>query len=181
VCSLLRKNIKRSKERKKIWTKKRKEKNSKREEKRSKRSTQGTLDSSIVCGAFCLIRISIATFHTCFTPLCVSAGARNMYRLAIRTSALDIYSILLFVTELCATYIYLFFVCLPSSTYILQISTEKVPCNLSATPSQVSRTSHRLYRPLLCVGKNTCKSLVRYVRVWFHQPINSWQDICFEF
>jgi uncharacterized protein YqhQ len=49
----------------------------------------------------------------------------------------------------CVPHIYLFFVCLPSSTYILQISTEKDPCNLSATLSSVSRTSHRLYHPLL--------------------------------
>jgi hypothetical protein len=105
--------------------------------------------------------------------LCVTTSARNTYRPATRTSALDIYSILLSVTELCATYICLFFVCLPSSTYILQISTEKDPYNLGATPSYVSRTSHRLYRRLLCIGKNTRKSLVRHVRVWFHQPINS--------
>jgi hypothetical protein len=67
-------------------------------------------------GAFCLVCISIATFHTCFTPLCVTTGARNMYTPTTRTSTLNIYSILLSVTELCATYI--FVLCVPSKLHI---------------------------------------------------------------
>jgi len=58
--------------------------------------------------------ISVATFNTCFLSslfplLFITTGDRNTYRPATRTSALDIYSILLSVTDLCATYIYLFF------------------------------------------------------------------------
>ena len=44
-------------------------------------------------------------------------GARNTYRPTTRTSALDIYLILLSVTDLCATYIYFFF-CVPPKIHI---------------------------------------------------------------
>jgi uncharacterized protein YqhQ len=70
VCSFLRKNIKRAKARKKL-NKKKKRKNSKREEKRSKRSTQGTLDSSIVYGAFALSVFLLLPFILVSLP-CVS-------------------------------------------------------------------------------------------------------------
>jgi hypothetical protein len=53
--------------------------------------------------SFYLVCISIAIFHTCFTLLCVTTGARNTYRLATRTSALNIYSILLSVGRMMRT------------------------------------------------------------------------------
>ena len=80
--------------------------------------------------------ISVATFNTCFLSslfplLFITTGDRNTYRPATRTSALDIYSILLSVTDLCAIYIYLFFFRASQAPHILQIGTEKDPCNLS--------------------------------------------------
>ena len=70
------------------------------------------------------------------------------FRPATRTSTLDYNSVLLSVTDLCAKYTY-YSLCVFQAPQTLQISIEKGPCNLGATASQVSRTSHRLYRPLL--------------------------------
>jgi hypothetical protein len=57
---------KEQKQGKKVWIEKRKEKIVKEKRRDRKRSTQGTLSSSIICGTFCLVHISVATFHTCF-------------------------------------------------------------------------------------------------------------------
>jgi hypothetical protein len=159
MCFLMRKNIKRAKSKKKFGQKKRKEKNSKRKGKmKEKGAHKEHLNSSIIYGAFLPCPYFRCYLSYLFHSLVCHNWCRNTYRLATRTSALDIYSILLSVTELCATYIYLFFMCLPSSTYILQISTEKDPCNLGGTSLHVSRTSHRLYRLLLYVGKNLVRT-----------------------
>jgi len=60
------KNIKKAKAKKKELDRKIKEKILKEKRRDQKKSTQGTLNSSIVCGAFCLVHICVATFHTCF-------------------------------------------------------------------------------------------------------------------
>jgi hypothetical protein len=69
---------------------------------------------------FVLSVFPLLPFHTYFTPLCVTTGARNTYRPATTTSDLDIYSILLSIIELCATYIYIyiFVLCVPSKLHI---------------------------------------------------------------
>jgi hypothetical protein len=129
----MRKNIKRAKARKKL-DKKSKEKIAKEKRRDRKGAHKEHSIALLFVVPFALsvfpllpfILVSLPCFHNC---------ARNMYRPTTMTSALDIYSILLSITKLCATYIYLFFMYLPSSTYILQISTEKDPCNLGATPS----------------------------------------------
>jgi len=98
------------------------------------------------------LSLFVATYHTCFPLFLSQIGARNTYMPATRTSVLlDHYSALLSVTDLCATYIYLF-ICVPSKIHILlQISIPRGSCNLGTTSSQVSRTSHRLYHPLLAL------------------------------
>ena len=157
MCSLLRKNIKRAKG-KKVWTKKRKENNnnSKREEKRREMEhIRNTQKLYCLCCLF-LVCVSIATFHTCFTPLFVTIGARNTYRPATRTSDLDIYSILLSVLT-CVPHMKYFSLCAFQAPHILQISTEKTLAIFVSCP-QVSRTSHLLYRPLLCIGKNLVRT-----------------------
>jgi len=58
----------------------------------------------------------------------------------------------------CVPYINYFSLCASQAPHILQISTEKEPYNLSDTSSQVSQISHRLYRPLLYVGKNLVRT-----------------------
>ena len=117
-----------------------------------KRSTQVIVNSSICLWCLLPCPCSLISFILVFLSCLSQIGARNTYRPATRTSALDIYSILLSVTDLCATYKYFCsFVCFPSSTYTLQISTPRVSCNLGTTFSQVSRTSHRLYHPLLAL------------------------------
>ena len=69
-----------------------------------KRSTKATANSSICLWCLwpcpCLLLPFIRVSLSCLSQI----GARNMYRLATRTSDLDIYSILLSVTDLCATY-----------------------------------------------------------------------------
>ena len=140
-CVLLaeKKISKEQKQEKKVWTKKRKEynNNSKREEKRREMEhIRNTQKLYCLCCLF-LVCVSIATFHTCFTPLIVTTGARNTYRTTTRTNALDIYSILLSVTDLCAIYKLFLFLCLPSSTYTSD-QYRKRPCNLGDTPSHVS-------------------------------------------
>ena len=117
-----------------------------------KRSTKATANSSICLWCLwpcpCLLLPFIRVSLSCLSQI----SARNTYMPATRTSALDIYSILLSVTDLCATYKYsCSFVYLPSSTCTLQISTLRGSCNLSTTSSQVSQTSHRLYHPLLAL------------------------------
>jgi len=121
VCPSILLAKKKIKGQKKKWTKKEKIVKNRRDR---KRSTQGTLNSSIICGAFCLVHISIATFHIYFTPLFIITGARNTYRPATRTSALNIYSTLLYVTNLCAIYTYLFF-CVPPKLHIYFRSAQK--------------------------------------------------------
>ena len=112
------KNIKRAKARKKVWIEKRKEKNSKRKEKRSKKEHSIALLFVVpfVLSIFPLLPFILVSIHIYFTRLFITTHARNTYRPATRTSALNIYSILLSVTHLCAIYIYSF-VCLLSSTY----------------------------------------------------------------
>ena len=159
VCSLLIKKYQKCKSKKKFGPKK-KIKTSKRKEKREeKRSTQGTPNSSIVCGAFCLVHISVATFHTYFTPLFVTTTSRNTYRPATRTSALDIYSILLSGTDLCATYTYLFF-CVPPKLHIYFRSVEK------NTLAILVLRPHRYHEPATGCTIH-CFALVRTpVRIW---------------
>jgi hypothetical protein len=129
------KNIQRAKSKKSL-DKKKKRKNSKIKEKiKEKGAHKEYLNSSIICDAFLPCPYFRCYLSYLFHSLVCHNWCRNTYRPATRTRALDIYSILLYVTELCATYIYLFFVCLPSFIYILQISTEKDPCNLGATPT----------------------------------------------
>ena len=66
---------------------------------------------------FPLLPFILVSIHTYFTPLFIATGARNTYGPATRTSALDIYLILLSVTDLCATYTYLF-ICVPPKLHI---------------------------------------------------------------
>ena len=107
--------------------------------------------------------ISVATFNTCFLSslfplLFITTGDRNTYRPATRTSALDIYSILLSVTDLCATYIYLFFF-VPPKLHIYFRSVQKKTLAISVP------LPHRYHEPAAgctataCVGKN-------FVRAW---------------
>ena len=77
-------------------------------------------------------------------------------RPATRTSALDIYSILLSDSDLCATiHIYILTFQAPD-TYFCSVQLRPLQSpfhSLTASP-----TSHRLYRPLLCFGKNLVRA-----------------------
>ena len=120
----------------------------------------------LACDVLFLVCVVVAIHHTCFSHPCYLAIHHTCllhtwylehFRPATRTSTLDYNSALLFVTNLCARYTY-YSLCAFQAPQILQISTDKGPCNLGTTASQVSRTSCRLYCPLLALVR-TLKEL----------------------
>jgi hypothetical protein len=157
VCSLLRKNIKRAKAIKKFGQKKEKKKIAKEKRRDKKGAHKEHSIALLFVVPFALSIFSLLSFILVSLP-CVSQlvlGTRIGQQLGQVLWTFIQYCYLLLN---CMPHIYLFFVCLPSSTYILHIRIEKDPCNLGATPSQVSRTSHRFYHPLHCVGKNLVRT-----------------------
>ena len=155
MCSLLRKKYQKSKSKKKRLDKKNKRKKIVKENRRYRKGAHKKHSIALLFVVPFALFISVATFNTCFLSslfslLFITTGDRNTHRPATRTSALDIYSILLSVTDLCATYIYICFFRASQAPHIYFRSVQKKgPCNLDTTASQVSQTSHRLYRPLL--------------------------------
>jgi len=109
--------------RKKKSDNKKKTKNSKIKEKRSKKGAYRKYSIALLfivpfaLSIFLFLSFILVSIHTYFTPLFITAGGRKTYSPATRTSALDIYSILLSVSDLCATYTYLYF-CLPPMLHI---------------------------------------------------------------
>ena len=110
----------------------------------------------LACDVLYLVCVAVSIYHTCFhtpvtllsTILCHTPGTWNILDQQREQVLLDYNSALLFVTDLCARYTYYSLFAF-EAPQILQISTEKGLCNLGTTASQVSRTSRRLYRPLL--------------------------------
>ena len=166
MCSLLRKKYQKSKSKKKKIRQKNKRKKIVKENRRYRKGAHKEHSIALLFVVSFALFISVATFNTCFLSslfplLFITTGDRNTYRPATRTSALDIYSILLSVTDLCATHthIYIYFSCLPSSTYILQISTEKRSLQ-SRYHYLIGITNQPpVVPPTACIGKN-------FVRAW---------------
>ena len=165
MCSLLRKKYQKSKSKKKNIGQKNKRKKIVKENRRYRKEAHKEHSIALLFVVSFALFISVATFNTCFLSslfslLFITTDDRNTYWPATRTSALDIYSILLSVTDLCATYIYIcFFSCLPSSTYILQISTEKRSLQ-SRYHYLIGITNQPpVVPPTACIGKN-------FVRAW---------------
>ena len=129
MCSLLRKKYQKSKSKKKRLDKKNKRKKIVKENRRYQKGAHKEHSIALLFVVPFALFISVATFNTCFLSflfplLFITTGDRNTYRPATRTSALDIYSILLSVTDLCATYTYLFF-CVPPKLHIYFRSVQK--------------------------------------------------------
>jgi uncharacterized membrane protein (DUF106 family) len=128
-------------EEKKFGQKKRKEKNSKRKEiekgEHRKHSIALLFVVPFALTIFLLLPFILVSIYTFFTPLFITIGDRNTYRIATRTSAPDIYSILLSITDLCATYTYLFFY-MPPKLHIYFRLVQKKTLAISGYAFQVS-------------------------------------------
>ena len=96
----------------------------------------------------------LAIHHTCLSH----TWHLEYFKPAMRTSTLDCNSTLFSVTYLCAKQTY-YSLCAFQAPQTLQISTEKGPCNLGTTASQVSQKQPPVVPRTACVGKN-------FVRAW---------------
>ena len=163
MCSLLRKKYQKSKRKKKRLDKKIKEKIVKENRRYRKGAHKEHSIALLFVVSFALF-ISVATFNTCFLSslfslLFITTGDRNTYRPATRTSAMDIYSILLSITDLCATYIYLFFFVPPKLHIYFRSVQKKTLAILVSHP-------HRYHVPATGCTVH-CFALVRtLVRPW---------------
>lgn len=109
-----------------------------------------------LCYHIVLLYLPLSVIFHCPSLFVFLVCHRFTSRPATRTSALDIYSILLSDSDLCATI----------HIYILTFQAPDIYfCSVQLRPLQspfhsltASPTSHRLYRPLLCFGKNLVRA-----------------------
>ena len=93
MCFLLKKKIKEQKQ-EKNWTKKKRKNIVKSEEiEKGAHKERSIVVVPFALSIFLLLPFILVSIHTYFTPLFITTGARNTYRSATRTSALDIYLI----------------------------------------------------------------------------------------